>query len=290
MDLLAHELAKAPTRVLGFDAKSSALSVSSYERLRTVVSDKITLRPTTAVEQLRLIKSDAELNYIRAAAKIATLSMEAGLKAVRPGRTENDVAIEIYRTAIQNGSEHVASQPYVKTGERSWITHGRWEGAAIQSGDLVMIELGACVKRYHAAIMRSAVCGPASPRVRNVADAVVASLARTLEVLRPGVRARDVDQAYRDVITKAGFGRFNRHALGYSIGVAFAPGWGEPEIFMISPTDNRSIEANMTFHLVPSVTIPGEIGHVACSATVLVREAGPEVLTALPRKIWEIAA
>jgi Xaa-Pro dipeptidase len=287
MDLAADELARSNGRgrTLGVDTKSSSLSVSGYDRLRSALPDGVTVQPFGGVEECRLLKSEREIEYIRQAARVASISMRAGLAAIRPGRTENDIAAEIYRAGISAGGEHLASQPYVKTGRRAWVTHGRWEGTEIQRGDVTFIELAGCIKRYHAAIMRSAVCGEPNGQVRRVAEAVVASLERTLEHLHPGVPACEVDRAYREVITAAGFGRYNRHALGYSIGVAFAPGWGEPEILMISPVERRVIQAGMTFHLVPSVTVPGEVGHVACSATVLARDGGPEVLTDVPPEI-----
>lgn len=287
LDLVPQALGSGLRRV-GIDVKSSALSVSTYTRLHAQLPAPVELVDTTAVEEARLVKSSAELECVRAAAGIATAAMRAGLAATSPGRTENDIAAEIYRAAIAEGSEHLASQPYVKAGTRAWVTHGRWQGTAIRSGDTVFIELAGCVKRYHAALMRSAVCGDSTPRTRRVAEAVLASLEAALGALRPGVPACDVDRAYREVIARAGFGPYNRHALGYSIGVAFAPGWGEPEIFMISPSEPRPIRTGMTFHLVPSVTIPREVGHIACSATVVITETGAEVLTQMPNELVSV--
>jgi len=280
----------ASARRVGVDAKSSALSVAAYERLREALPGTLTLVPTTAVEDQRLVKSPAELEYIRRAAGVAVNAMRSAVHTVQPGGTENDVAAEIYRTSILAGGEHLASQPYVKAGPRAWVTHGRWEGRRIESGDLVLIELAGCVKRYHAALMRSVTCGPPGPRITEVGDAVLASLHEALAALQPGVPASAVDHAYRQTIAKAGLDRYNRHSLGYSIGIAFAPGWGEPELFQISPSERRPIREGMTFHLVPSVTIPGEVGHVACSATVAVRPDGPEVLTEFPRELVVVPA
>jgi Xaa-Pro dipeptidase len=277
-------------RRIGIDAKSAALSLASYERLRAALPNRLDLLSTTAVEDQRLVKSPAEQAYIRTAAAIAVDAMRAGVATVRPGRTENDVAAEIYRIAILRGSEHLASQPYVKAGPRASVTHGRWDGRRIEPRDLVFIELAGCVRRYHAALMRSVICGEPEPRAREIGDAVLASLQETLAVLRPGVPAGTVDHAYRQTIAKAGLDAYNRHALGYSIGIAFAPGWGEPELFMLSPEERRPVREGMTFHLVLSVTLPGEIGHVACSATVLVRADGPEVLTDFPREVVVVPA
>jgi Xaa-Pro dipeptidase len=290
IDLIRSVLGSAKISRVGVDVKSSALSVGTYERLRAELPASATLLGLTAVEEQRLVKSPAEVDCIRAAARMASATMRAAVESARPGRTEDDVAAEIYRTAIAQGSEHLASQPYVKAGRRAWLTHGRWQGTPIEIGDVVMIELAGCVKRYHAAVMRSVVCGEPPTRVKSVADAVLASFDAALGVLRDGTPACDVDRVYRDVIARAGFGRYNRHALGYSIGVAFAPGWGEPEIFMLSPAEKRPVRAGMTFHMVPSVTIPGEVGHIACSGTVLVGESSAEVLTDVPREVFVVRA
>jgi Xaa-Pro dipeptidase len=194
LDLVPAALGPGVDRV-GIDVKSSALSVSTYLRLRAQLPSGVDLVDTLAVEEARLIKSAAELECVRAAARIATTAMRAGLAAIAVGRTENDVAAEIYRVAIAEGSEHLASQPYVKAGSRAWVTHGRWQETTIRGGDTVFIELAGCVKRYHGALMRSAVCGKPTHRIRAVAEAVLASVEATFDALRSGVPAREVSRA-----------------------------------------------------------------------------------------------
>jgi Xaa-Pro dipeptidase len=64
----------------------------------------------------------------------------------------------------------------------------------------------------------------------------------------------------------------------YSIGIAFAPDWGEGHIISITRGEKRPFQVGMTFHLIPGVRVPG-VGAINCSDTILVTENGCETLT-----------
>ena len=65
---------------------------------------------------------------------------------------------------------------------------------------------------------------------------------------------------------------------GYSIGIAFAPDWGEGHIVSFWMDGGTPLEAGMMFHLIVGARIPGA-GPVHCSDTILVTEDGCETLT-----------
>src|SRR5262249_54419692 len=105
-----------------------------------------------------------------------------------------------------------------------------------------------------------------------------------IAAIRPGVTSRSVDEAGRRLVDEAGLGKYWLHRTGYSIGLGFPPGWGEGHIFDLKPHDERTLQAGMTFHLVPNLLIPG-IGAIGFSETVLVTKTGCQVLTHLPRRL-----
>jgi Xaa-Pro dipeptidase len=238
------------------------------------------------VESGRLVKSPAEIEYIRAAATAAMAGMRSALDAAQVGGTENDVAAAVYQATLQNGSEYPGSPPYVISGERSGLPHGTWEGRALRDGDIVFLEFSGCVKRYSAAMMRAAFIGTPPPAVTGRAEAILDGLGSAIDTIRAGVTSGEVDAACRDTILGYGFGDFT-HETGYSIGVCYPPGWNESHIMNLHPGDETVLQPNMVFHLVPSLIVPELNGHVGFSETVVVTETGCEVLTdkVVPREL-----
>lgn len=263
---------------LGVEEASMFLPVAAYKRLVAANPRARWADASGVVERARLVKSDAEIGYIRRAAGAAEAGMEAALAAVVEGRTENDVAAAVYRGTILAGSEYPGSPPYVVSGERSGLPHGTWEGRVLRRGDIVFLEHSGCVRRYSAAMMRTAFLGDPPDVVRRTADAVLAGIEAAIATIRPGVTSGDADRACRDVVKRAGRGDYT-HETGYSIGICYPPGWNESHIMNLHPGDDTVIQANMVFHLVPSLIVPELQGHVGFSDTVVVTDRGCEVLT-----------
>ena len=265
-------------KVLAIEESGFFFPIRTYKRLVELLPRARFTDVCGAVEQARLVKSEAEIGYIRRGAKAASEGMKAALAAIARGRTENDLAAEVYRATLQHGSEYPGSPPYVVSGERSGLPHGTWEGRELRDGDIVFLEHSGCIKRYSAAMMRTAFLGQPPDVVRRTADVILEGLARAIETIRPGATSGEVDAACRGTILGAGFADYT-HETGYSIGVCYPPGWNESHIMNLHPGDDTVLEPNMVFHLVPSLIIPEMNGHVGFSDTVLVTETGHEVLT-----------
>jgi Xaa-Pro dipeptidase len=265
-------------KVLAIEESGFFFPIRTWKRLVELLPRARWTDGSGAVEQARLIKSPAEIDYIRQGARAAMAGMTAALAAVARGRTENDLAAEVYRATLQHGSEYPGSPPYVVSGERSGLPHGTWEGRVLRDGDIVFLEHSGCVKRYSAAMMRTAFLGKPPEVVRRTADVILEGLARAVAAIRPGTTSGEVDAACRDTIRAAGFPDYT-HETGYSIGVCYPPGWNESHIMNLHPGDETVLRPNMVLHLVPSLIVPEMNGHVGFSDTVVVTENGGEVLT-----------
>ena len=260
--------------------------IRTYRRLMESLGDVRWVDGTGLVESARLVKSDAELGFIRQAADAAMAGMAEALAEARPGKTENDVAAAVYAATLRHGSEYPGSPPYVISGERSGLPHGTWEGRELRDGDIVFLEFSGCVKRYSAANMRTGFIGTPPPSVTGRATAVIDALETAIATIRPGATSGEVDAAARKAILAHGFGD-HTHETGYSIGVCYPPGWNESHIMNLHPGDETVLRPNMVFHLVPSLIVPELNGHVGFSETVVVTETGCEVLTdkRVPREL-----
>jgi Xaa-Pro dipeptidase len=269
---------------IGFEDRGFFLPPAILEGLRSRLPRARLVPAGGIVEGCRVVKSPAEIACIRKAAAAAVAGVKAGLPEVRPGRSENHVAGAIYAGMLRAGSEYPSSQPYVVTGARAALGHASYAGHRIRKGDLVYIEAGGCIRRYGGAIMRIVSVGRPSAEATRMAPVVLAALDAIIEAIKPGVTSGSVDQAGRQIVEKAGLGKYWLHRTGYSIGVGFPPGWGEGHIFDLKPHDPRTLQAGMTFHLVPLLLVP-DMGAMGFSETVLVTGRGCEVLTRMPRRL-----
>ena len=127
-------------------------------------------------------------------------------------------------------------------------------------------------------MMRNVFLGEPSERMLRATEAMVEALESTIRFIRPGVTAHEAHHLCRRTIEDAGLGLSFNHRAAYSIGIGFAPDWGEGQIISINDGEHRPLQAGMTFHLIPLVYIPG-LTSVAVSETILVTESGCEPLT-----------
>src|SRR5207253_4361725 len=90
------------------------------------------------------------------------------------------------------GSEYLCYQPIVTVGRRSGVPHSTFGRVALRRGDAVFMEFGACVHRYSSPIMRTAVVGPASEKMKRMFGMCLRGVNCSIEHLKPGARAGDV--------------------------------------------------------------------------------------------------
>ena len=163
-------------------------------------------------------------------------------------------------------------------GARSSLGHATWYRGEIKAGDTVFMEIPGCINRYHVALMRNVYVGDPSDQMTRATDAMVRALEETIAYIKPGVTAHDAHMFCKKIIDAAGLGVTMDYRSAYSIGLAFAPDWGEGYIISMTEGEHRELRAGMTFHLIPLVFIPG-LTSVGVSETILVTESGCESMT-----------
>ncbi|GIP17675.1 peptidase [Paenibacillus montaniterrae] len=270
---------------IGVETGSWFLQVRNYKKLAACLADQYSLVDGQGtVEAFRVIKSANELNYIRQACKVADASMQAGLDAIRVGANEDEAAAAMFSAMILAGGEYLGMEPFISSGNRSGNMHAAWGHKVIGQGETLLLEVAGAVNRYHGALMRAAYTGEPSDEIKRVSEVCIASLNAAIETIKPGVTAGEVDQACRGTIEKAGLYDLFRKRTGYSIGVAFAPDWGEGHIMSLQRDDERVLQPGMVFHIPPALRVPNQYG-VGFSETLVVTETGCEILTSLPREL-----
>lgn len=264
------------------DQNAWFLTVNLYQRL---VQELGALEDGSGlVEVLRRVKSARELEQVRRAAEANDAGMRAGLTAVQAGASENDVAAAVMQASIAAGGEYVGMEPFVTSGPRSGIPHTTWRRRRIQTGDVVILETSACYNRYHAALYRTVAVGRILDRARDMYRVCQEGLSAALGELRPGRTCADVHHAVQAVIDRYGYTASYRKRTGYSIGISFAPDWGEGNILSLYRGVDVPLEPGMVFH-VPITLREYAQWTVAVSEAVVVTERAPETLSAIGREL-----
>ena len=230
-----------------------------------------------------MVKSPTELAYQRQAAEMADAAMQAALEALRPGISEVEVAGVAAKALGDAGSEYAAIPPMVASGRRSALVHTMPRRVAIARGDVVCIELGAAVNRYHAIVMRTAVIGSPSERLREVHDCTREGLEAAIRAAGPGARAPEPDDACNAVLQRLDLVRRRCHRIGYSLGVAYPPGWLEPMTLVAG--DEHVLAPGMSFSLEPNLALQDEGFGVKLGETVECTADGAVSLSRLDHEL-----
>jgi Xaa-Pro dipeptidase len=267
---------------LGVEKGSWFLTAENLERLRAALPDTTLVDATGLVEQARVIKSPAEIAYLRTAARAAEAALQAGLDATGLGKAENAIAAEIYRAAILAGCEYTSLPQFIASGYRATLAHATWSTRTVERGDIVYFEVCGTVQRYSAALFRCATIGPPSDLVQRMSETTIAALNRIIEIMKPGVACGEVATAWADAIVKGGFPRPFKRA-GYSIGINFPPDWGEGHILSLKFDERTALRPGMVFHTPSSIRDYG-VAFIGNSETLLVTDNGCEPLTNFARQ------
>jgi Xaa-Pro dipeptidase len=279
---LGRLVANLGLKSLAIERNGWFVSLALGERIAAALEGVRLCDGSGLVEALRAIKSPAELAAIRQAAAYAQAGMIAALEACRAGASENDVTAAMMAAAITAGSEAMAMEPLVSSGPRSGVPHATWRRRRMQEGDAVFLELAASHDRYHAALMRSLWIGEPPAEARRMMDTALRALDAALGVMRPGVPCALPHEAAQAVIDADRYTAAFRKRIGYSMGAAFAPDWGEGGILSLFSDMTRPLEPGMAFHLPATLRSYGSFT-VGASETVIVTETGIEVLSNLHR-------
>ncbi len=281
---LAREAVRRKAGRIGFE--SHDVTVDGLSGLERVLAEEsggaapelVSIR--RAVEALRAVKDDGEIESLRRACAVAdqALAELAAEGALRPGRTERQVGRELDARMVHLGAEGPSFETIVAAGANSAIPHHRPDATVLREGDFLKLDFGATVDGYHSDMTRTLVLGHAADWQREIYELVAASQAAGRAALAVGADVVAVDSAARDVIVAAGHGEHFTHGLGHGVGLEIheAPGIGQ--------LGAGSLAAGMAVTVEPGVYLPGH-GGVRIEDTLIVTDDAPELLTLTSKEL-----
>ena len=234
------------------------------------------------LDGLRMIKGKHELALIKKAVEIADNAFTHVLSFLKPGISEQDVAVELSYQMRKMGSEKEAFDTIVASGIRGALPHGQASSKVIEVGDMITMDFGAVYQGYHSDMTRTVVLGKANLKQQEVYSTVLTAQLVGIEAVKVGHIGRDVDALARKVIVDAGFGDYFGHGLGHGVGLFIHE---EPRL---SPGNTSiALEENMVVTVEPGIYLPAGAGY-EIEDMVIVSAAGAQVLTASNKRIIEI--
>lgn len=224
------------------------------------------------VEKLREVKDSAELENMRIAAEIGDRAFKYILDYIKPGVTEQDIAIELEYFMKKNGASNVSFDTIVASGKRTAMPHAHPTNVKINERDIVLMDYGCIYNGYCSDMTRTIFVGKPLEEYIEVYNIVFEAQCRAIKTVKAGVTGKYVDSVARDYIFDKGYGKNFGHGLGHSVGLEIH----EKPTF--SPVEESIIQNNMVITVEPGIYVNNLCG-VRIEDTVIVGNNGCEILT-----------
>jgi Xaa-Pro aminopeptidase len=274
-DLLG-QLARLLSGRAGFD--DAHVTVRVHRKLLESTGDGVELVEAAGlVETLREVKDEDERRTIAAAAELADEVYELLRERRVAGRSESEVARELEQELRERGAEP-AFPVIVASGAHGALPHAVPRDVSIDSGVLMIVDMGAKLDGYCSDCTRTFAIGDVEERAAEVYDLVLEAQEAALAAVRAGAGYPDVDAVARDLIDAAGFGERFGHGLGHGVGLEVHEG---PRL---AKTAEGELATGNVVTVEPGVYLPGELG-VRIEDLVVVGDDGPDVLTGFPKEL-----
>ena len=262
------------------NAKHIAIDEAMRSHFALIVIDELP-NPTyeftgSTIGALRMRKDQTEFINLKENALIDDRAMQAGFAAIKEGVTELEIGEAINNHFISEGAKPQFC--IVGSGPNGAFPHHHTGDRKVEYGDAVLIDIGGRKGTFPSDMTRMSVLGEPPEGYLEIHAIVERAVQAAMATARPGVMAKEVDAAARDVITEAGYGEFFVHRLGHGLGIDIH----EPPY--ITATSEVILDEGMVFSIEPGIYLQGRFG-VRLEEIVILRKDGPEILSELPRDL-----
>lgn len=236
------------------------------------------------VNWARLIKSPAEVQLMREAGLIITNVMSRVMEKLKPQVPQYEICAEVYHAQVMGISGHFGDYtslcPLIQVGEGTSTPHLTWTDEPLPSNGLIVMEIGAARRHYHAPLTRTFHMGKPPAEIADLAKVIVEGVDAALTTAKPGATCEEVEAVWQKVLNRHGYSKESR--VGYSIGLNYPPDWGE-RTASLRPGDRTVLQPGMCFHFQSGVWLD-DFG-AGISEPFVVTEKGGEKLATAPREL-----
>jgi len=248
---------------------SNQTSLELYNKLNSN-NISIDIDHDNIIYKLRMLKEADEISLIKDQYSISARAFKNTLDNISIGDTESKWAATLSYHIINEGAVGESFDTIIASGYRGALPHGRATDKIIESSEPVIIDFGSKIK-YNSDYTRVVYNGSDSD-VLNIIEIVRTALLKSIDSIRIGMKASELDSIARDYITSEGYGNFFNHSLGHGIGLDVH------ELPNINPTSDISIENNMVFTIEPGIYLPDKFG-IRLEETVLIEKNSATIIS-----------
>ncbi|MEM2007312.1 MAG: aminopeptidase P family protein [Sulfolobales archaeon] len=231
-----------------------------------------------SIADLRAIKHQEELELMKRALSITEGAVEKALSELKPGVSEKVIAATIEYYMRLSGADGLAFESIVAFRDNAAYPHAVVTDRLLRNGDPVVIDVGAQVESYSSDLTRTVLVGGVSDEVRRSVEVVSEAVDAAVDAVCDGVVAEEVDTRARDVVRRAGLGKYFVHSLGHGVGIEVH------EKPRIAQGSKDVLKEGMVVTIEPGVYVVGQYG-IRIENMVVVRKGRAEPLNRLSKVI-----
>ncbi|MGQ0664970.1 MAG: M24 family metallopeptidase [Pseudomonadota bacterium] len=278
-DILAERDLRGKT--LGVEWEAYGLTARNGRRLAAALDGFCRLEDASdLVNRLRVVKSPAELAYVRRAAGLADGAYEAARSLAGPGVFEGDILAAMQGAVFRGGGDDPANEYIIGSGADALLCRYHTGRRPLSAEDQLTLEFAGVFRHYHACLMRTFVIGRVDPRLAGMHGAARQALVAAEAALTPGRPIGEVFDAHALVLDAAGHAAHRLNACGYSLGATFAPNWMDwPMFYRANPV---AAEPGMVFFIHIVIFDDARGLAMTLGRTSEVTETGARPLSAAP--------
>ncbi len=233
------------------------------------------------IRKLRVVKSPGEIAFMRKAGEICDRALKRVIEAARPGMLDSDLKAVYLASILGDGADMPPNAPLFNSGPRAIYGRGVSDPRRLEAQDQILVEYPVPYRHYNVKTEWMILFGTVPDRQRHMYDVARETLARMIDLARPGTPLGAICDCYAAGLDAGGYGAARYGSVGYSVGISFAPtSMDVPP--MIYSGNATLCEPGMTlfYHVMSG---DAETGHaMGVGHTLLVTEGAPELLTWLP--------
>lgn len=258
------------------------LTVSQFKDLRRAAGSRISWTSGAGwVEDLRAIKSTAEIAKMRAAARLISRVFEQVVPLIRPGVTELDLAAEIDYRMRKLGASGPSFETIVASGPRAALPHANPTSKRLRRNELVVLDAGAILADYCSDMTRTVFVGRAPNRVKMWYRAVLDAQQAGIAAVAAGIESGAPDAAARRVLDLQGLGKYFVHSTGHGVGLEIH------EAPRLAKGQKAKLQVGMVVTIEPGIYVEG-VGGIRIEDDVAIHAGRTEVLTTATRELLEL--
>ena len=217
---------------LGVEWEAYGLTAANGQRLSAAMDGFCDLADASLlVSRLRLVKSAAEMAYVRQAAELADNALIETQRLAAPGAFEGDILAEMQAAVFRGDGDYPGNEFIIGSGRDALLCRYFTGRRHLEAEDQLTLEFAGAYRHYHACLMRTICIGAPPPGQREMFAACADAMDAAKQALRPGRPIGEVFDAHARVLDAAGYAEHRLNACGYSLGTTFAPNWMDWPMF-----------------------------------------------------------